>query len=69
MDQRLAIQGGTPANRKRGPGGMFPRASEIDEQEEQAVLAVIRSKNLFRQYGPTVPHAQQVKHFEDAFAA
>lgn len=68
MDGRLAIYGGTPAKRHPGPA-MFPGASEIDEREERAVLEVIRSKNLFRQYGPTRPHLQQVKHFEEEFAA
>jgi 8-amino-3,8-dideoxy-alpha-D-manno-octulosonate transaminase len=68
MNDALAIFGGRPAKRERGPG-MYPGANMIDEQEEQAVLAVIRSRNLFRNYGPTEPHAQQVTHFEEELAA
>lgn len=68
MDERLAMHGGTPAKRRPGPD-MFPGASQIDEREERAVVEVIRSKNLFRQYGPTEPHQYHVKHFEEEFAA
>jgi dTDP-4-amino-4,6-dideoxygalactose transaminase len=39
----------------------------IDEEEEQAVLEVIRSKRLFRYYGPN-PGPSKVEEFEKAFA-
>lgn len=68
MDDKLALHGGTPAKKRKGPA-MFPGANMIDVQEEEAVLSVIRSHNLFRMYGPTDPHAHQVNHFEAEFAA
>lgn len=42
----------------------FPGTYWIDEQEEQAVLEVLRKRSLFRYYGPTPPSA--VHSFEAA---
>ncbi|MEM7539359.1 MAG: DegT/DnrJ/EryC1/StrS family aminotransferase [Chloroflexota bacterium] len=45
--RKLAINGGTPARQPRtGPGGFGMTA--IDEQEEAAVLEVMRAKRLYR---------------------
>jgi 8-amino-3,8-dideoxy-alpha-D-manno-octulosonate transaminase len=49
--QKLAIDGGTPAKQRRNPP-MYPGGMMIGEEEEQAVLEVLRSKRLFRYYGP-----------------
>jgi 8-amino-3,8-dideoxy-alpha-D-manno-octulosonate transaminase len=46
---------------------MFPGGMAIDAREEEAVLAVLRSKRLFRYYGPTAGPSQ-VALFERAFA-
>jgi len=46
---------------------MYPGGMRIDEEEEQAVLEVIRSKRLFRYYGPN-PGPSKVEEFEKAFA-
>jgi len=62
----LAIQGGTPAKKRPDPP-MFPGAMLIDEEEEQSVLQVLRSKRLFRYYGPQ-PGPSKVEELEDAFA-
>jgi len=45
---------------------MFPGALFIDERELRAVNRVIRSKSLFRYYGPK--HLQEVAKFEAEFA-
>jgi 8-amino-3,8-dideoxy-alpha-D-manno-octulosonate transaminase len=45
---------------------MYPGGMRLDEEEEQAVLEVIRSKRLFRYYGPN-PGPSQVEQFEQAF--
>jgi dTDP-4-amino-4,6-dideoxygalactose transaminase len=50
--QELAIHGGTPAKQRPDPP-MFPGGMLIDHEEEAAVLEVLRSKRLFRYYGPT----------------
>ncbi len=63
----LAINGGTPA-RKRTDPPMFPGGMLIDEREEQAVLEVLRSKRLFRYYGPN-PASSKVEEFEKKFAS
>jgi 8-amino-3,8-dideoxy-alpha-D-manno-octulosonate transaminase len=47
----LAIDGGTPARTKPEPP-MYPGGMQIDQEEEQAVLEVLRTKRLFRYYGP-----------------
>ncbi len=64
-DQRLAINGGTPAvsqtlNRYKG-------AATIGEAEKQAVMEVLESQSLFRYYGPKPLF--KVAAFEQAFAA
>ena len=48
---------------------MFPGALMMDAREEQAVLDVLRSRNLFRYYGPTDPHVHYVEAFERQLAA
>lgn len=66
-DKTLAINGGTPARtRKNLP--MFPGGMSMDEKEEQAVLEVLRSRRLFRYYGPYEAESK-VEEFEKAFAA
>jgi len=63
----LAINGGAKA-RTRSEIPMFPGGLSYDEKEEQAVLEVIRSKRLFRYYGPagtTSRVAELEKEFAD----
>jgi dTDP-4-amino-4,6-dideoxygalactose transaminase len=48
---RLAMHGGQPAVRTRLPP-MYPGGMRIGPEEEAAVLEVLRSKRLFRYYGP-----------------
>lgn len=62
----LAINGGTPARTKPEPP-MFPGGMIIDGKEEQAVLEVLRSKRLFRYYGPNKTNSK-VAEFESRFA-
>lgn len=66
-DEKLAIQGGKPARQRPYPP-MYPGGMEIDEQEEAAVLEVLRSKRLFRYYGPN-PGPSKVAELEKEFAA
>lgn len=63
---RLAIQGGEPAVRAPLPP-MYPGGLRIDEKEEAAVLEVLRSKRLFRYYGP-VSGPSKVAELEKRFA-
>jgi dTDP-4-amino-4,6-dideoxygalactose transaminase len=65
-DARLAIDGGTPAISQALPP-MYPGGMRLDGEEERAVLGVLRSKRLFRYYGP-LPGDSQVDAFEIAFA-
>jgi dTDP-4-amino-4,6-dideoxygalactose transaminase len=65
--ERLAIDGGTPARRRPDPP-MYPGGNLIGAEEEQAVLDVLRSKRLFRYYGPQ-PGPSKAEEFERAFAA
>lgn len=51
-DEKLAIDGGTPAKQHPDPP-MYPGGMMIDREEEQAVLEVLRSKRLYRYYGTT----------------
>jgi dTDP-4-amino-4,6-dideoxygalactose transaminase len=67
QSEKLAIDGGTPARRRPNPS-MYPGGNAIGAEEEQAVLDVIRSKRLFRYYGPT-EGPSQVAAFEEEFAA
>ena len=64
---RLAIEGGTPVVTSPLPP-MYPGGMRIGREEEEAVLEVLRSKRLFRYYGPT-PGPSKVAELEDAFAA
>ena len=63
---KLAIDGGTPAVRSPIPP-MYPGGLRIGQEEEEAVLEVIRSKRLFRYYGPT-PGPSKVADLEKEFA-
>ncbi len=62
----LAIHGGAAAIRHTLPP-VYPGAMRIDNAEEEAVLKVIRSKRLFRYYGPH-PGPSRVQGFESDFA-
>jgi dTDP-4-amino-4,6-dideoxygalactose transaminase len=64
---KLAIHGGEPAKEQPDPP-MYPGGMSIDEQEEQAVLEVLRAKRLFRYYGPN-KGPSKVDELEEAFAA
>ena len=50
-DDKLAIYGGTPAKQRPDPP-MYPGGMMIDEEEEREVLDTLRTKRLFRYYGP-----------------
>ncbi len=62
----LAIHGGTPAKQNPDPP-MYPGGMAIAEEEEQAVLDVLRAKRLFRYYGPDEA-SSKVSELEQAFA-
>ena len=63
---RLALDGAAPARRRPDPP-MYPGGNLIGAEEEQAVVDVIRSKRLFRYYGPN-PGPSQAAALEAAFA-
>ncbi len=63
---RLAADGGEPALSAALPP-MYPGGMRIDEEEEAAVLEVLRSRRLFRYYGPN-PGPSRVAELEQAFA-
>lgn len=65
-NKTLAINGGSPSRKRKDPP-MFPGGMLIDEREEQAVLEVLRSKRLFRYYGPNETNSK-VEEFEKQFA-
>ena len=65
--KKLAIDGGEPAKPRRDPP-MYPGGNVIDQEEEQAVLEVLRAKRLFRYYGPN-EGPSKVAELEAAFAA
>lgn len=67
MSSRLAIDGGERAVKTPLPP-MFPGGMRIGSEEEQAVLSVLRSKRLFRYYGPAAGPSQ-TDLFEQEFAA
>lgn len=67
VETRLALHGGRPAITQRLPP-MFPGGMRMDAAEERAVLSTLRSKRLFRYYGP-YPGDSKVEAFETAFAA
>ncbi len=64
---KLALEGGAPAVTQPLPP-MYPGGMQIGREEEEAVLAVLRSKRLFRYYGPE-PGPSRVAELEAAFAA
>jgi 8-amino-3,8-dideoxy-alpha-D-manno-octulosonate transaminase len=66
-EHKLAIHGAEPAKQQRDPP-MYPGGMAIDEQEEAAVLEVLRAKRLFRYYGPQ-EGPSKVDELEKAFAA
>lgn len=66
VDAPLAIDGG-PAVRKAPLPGPYPGALLMGREEEKAVLEVLRSKSLFRYYGPDV--LGKATEFERRFAA
>lgn len=53
VDQPLAIHGGPPVRKTPLPGP-YPGALLMGREEEKGVLEVLRSKSLFRYYGPNV---------------
>ena len=64
---KLAINGGPRAIKHPLPP-MYPGGMRIGAEEEHALLDVLRSKRLFRYYGP-YPGTSKVEEFENAFAA
>ncbi len=64
---QLALDGGEPSLSTPLPP-MYPGGLRIAAEEEQAVLEVLRSKRLFRYYGPT-PGPSKVEALEKAFGA
>ncbi len=63
---RLALEGGQPSLSSPLPP-MYPGGLRIDEEEEQAVLEVLRSRRLFRYYGPS-PGPSKVAALEKAYS-
>lgn len=63
----LAVNGGEPAVTQPLPP-MYPGGMRIGAEEEAAVLGVLRSKRLFRYYGPGEA-ASTVEALEDAVAS
>ena len=66
VDQPLAIDGGPPVRKTPLPGP-YPGALLMGREEEKGVLEVLRSKSLFRYYGPDV--LGKASEFERRFAA
>lgn len=64
--EQLAIDGGKPAKSSPYPPN-FPGGMAIDYREEEAVIEVLRSKRLFRYYGPGETQSK-VLEFESQFA-
>lgn len=64
---KLAIHGGAPSKQRPDPP-MYPGGMAVDAEEEAAVLEVLRSKRLFRYYGPG-DTPSKVAELEAAFAA
>lgn len=64
---QLAIYGGAPSKQRPDPP-MYPGGMAINEEEEAAVLEVLRSKRLFRYYGPG-NSPSKVAELEAAFCA
>ncbi len=66
VDQPLALDGGPPVRKTPLPGP-YPGALLMGREEEKGVLEVLRSKTLFRYYGPEV--LGKSTEFERRFAA
>ncbi len=66
--EKLALYGGTPARTAPWPR-TFPGALDMGDEEAQAVMEVLQSRNLFRYAGPSDVAPHKVKDFEKAFAA
>jgi 8-amino-3,8-dideoxy-alpha-D-manno-octulosonate transaminase len=64
---QLAIQGGKPA-KQHGAPPMYPGGNLIDQEEEASVLETLRSRRLFRYYGP-IEGPSKVEQLETEFAA
>ncbi|HEY9077031.1 MAG TPA: DegT/DnrJ/EryC1/StrS family aminotransferase [Anaerolineaceae bacterium] len=64
--EKLAIDGGERAIRSELPK-MYPGGMRIGSEEESAVIEVLRSKRLYRFYGPHLGPSK-VDEFEAAFA-
>jgi len=65
--EALALHGGAPALSQPMPA-MYPGGLRIDREEEEAVVAVIRSRRLFRYYGPA-EGPSKVAELEQAFGS
>ena len=65
--EKLAIDGGAPSRQHPDPP-MYPGGMMIDQEEEAAVLEVLRKKRLFRYYGPAEGPSTAAE-LEKAFAA
>src|SRR5512134_3083127 len=66
---KLAIHGGTPTKQRPDPP-TYPGGMSVDEEEEQAVLDVLRRKRLYRWHGPEGEGGvSRVAELEKAFAA
>jgi len=63
---KLAIDGGSPAITQPLPP-MYPGGMRLGAEEEAAVLDTLRTKRLFRYYGP-YPGQSRVDEFEKAFS-
>jgi 8-amino-3,8-dideoxy-alpha-D-manno-octulosonate transaminase len=66
VSEKLAIDGGRPAVSAPLPP-MYPGGLRIGAEEEAAVLEVLRTKRLFRYYGPDAGPSK-VEELEQAFA-
>jgi 8-amino-3,8-dideoxy-alpha-D-manno-octulosonate transaminase len=66
-NEELAINGGKPAKQHPAPP-MYPGGNLIDKEEEAEVLEVLRTRRLFRYYGP-VEGPSKVDKLEEEFAA
>lgn len=67
VDDRLALDGGTPAVRDPLPP-MYPGGMRIGQEERHAVLRVLDGKRLFRYYGPG-DTSSMVAEFEATFGS
>lgn len=65
--EKLAIDGGVPSKQRPNPP-MYPGGMMIDHEEEQEILDVLRTKRLFRYYGPE-KGPSKVDALEKTFAA